>query len=44
MQQPEAYVGNIASAMDENGRVVNPDTQKFFKAYLEAFIAWMNKF
>jgi len=44
MQQPEAYVGNIASVMDENGKVVNPDTQKFFKAYLEAFIAWMNKF
>lgn len=44
MQQPEAYVGGISSVLDENGKVVNEDTQKFLKAYADAYIDWINKF
>ncbi len=44
MQQPEAYVGNIVSALDENDQIADPDTQKFLKDCLDAFINWLNTF
>lgn len=44
LQQPEAYIGNVTSLLDESGKLVNEDTQKFLNAYTEAFLAWVNKF
>lgn len=44
MQQPEAYIGNIMASLDEDGKVVKEDTQRFLKGYMEAFIAWVNRF
>lgn len=44
LQQPEAYIGNVMSLLDENGNVVNEDTKKFLQFYIDAFIKWINKF
>jgi chromate reductase, NAD(P)H dehydrogenase (quinone) len=43
MQQPEAYVGGIASAFDAEGNVKIEGTQDFFKTFMEAFAAWIEK-
>ncbi|MDR0847373.1 MAG: NAD(P)H-dependent oxidoreductase [Lactobacillales bacterium] len=44
MQQPEAYIGNVVSVLDENGKVVNEGTDGFLKLIADSFIAWVNKF
>lgn len=44
LQQPEAYVGHIMSSLDDDGQVVNEDTQKFLQSYVEKFTAWVDKF
>ena len=44
MQQPEAYIGNIMGILDEGGNVINEDTKKFLQGYVNAYIAWINKF
>jgi chromate reductase len=44
MQQPEAYIGNIHTIMDENGKINNPDSIQFLKNFLQAFEAWVNRF
>ncbi len=41
MQQPEAYLGDIASAIDENGKLVAERTISFLDSYLEAFAKWV---
>lgn len=42
MQQPEAYLGDIASALDENGRLVTERTVSFVDNYIKAFTKWVN--
>src|SRR5471032_676435 len=37
MQQPEAYIGGVASLFDEAGNVTNDDTKKFFATIMRAF-------
>ncbi|MDF2804219.1 MAG: NADPH-dependent oxidoreductase [Anaerocolumna sp.] len=44
LQQPEAYIGNVMSLLDDTGNVVNEDTKKFLQTYVNAFISWTNKF
>lgn len=44
LQQPEAYIGNVMSLLDENGNLVNEDTKKFLQIYVDAFLNWRNKF
>lgn len=43
MQQPEAYVGNVADLLDENGKLKNPGTRDFLKSFTDAFAAWIDK-
>lgn len=43
MQQPEAYIGNVADLLDDNGRLKKDDTRKFLKSFTDAFEAWIGK-
>lgn len=42
MQQPEAYVGNVMSSLDEKGDVAAPGLQDFLKQYMDAFVRWVD--
>ncbi|WP_099205047.1 NADPH-dependent FMN reductase [Scatolibacter rhodanostii] len=44
LQQPEAYIGSVHTLLNENGEVVNEDTQKHLQAYVAAFEKWVEKF
>jgi chromate reductase len=44
LQQPEAYIGGAATLFDENGNLVNESTKTFFKKFLDAFLAFSDKF
>jgi len=44
LQQPEAYIGNVMSLLDEKGTLVNEDTKNFLNSYVNAFTAWVEKF
>jgi chromate reductase len=41
MPQPEAYVGGAATLFDRDGKLTNPDTEKFLKNFLAAFEKWI---
>lgn len=43
MQQPEAYVGNAAKLFNETGELVDETSRKFFKSFIDAFAAWMDR-
>ena len=43
MQQPEAYIGNVADLLDENGKLKKDDTKAFLKSFTDAFAAWIDK-
>ena len=43
MQQPEAYIGNVADLLDDNGKLKKDDTRKFLKAFTDAFADWNDK-
>lgn len=42
LQQPEAYIGNIANLVDENGKIVER-TLSFFQTILDAYLDFLNK-
>ncbi len=42
LQQPEAYIGNVASLLDEKGTVTNEETKEFLQQYVEAFAKWVD--
>lgn len=42
LQQPEAYIGNVTSVLDEKGKVVNENTKAFLQKYMDAFVKWVN--
>lgn len=42
LQQPEAYIGNVASLLDEKGAVTNERTKEFLQQYVNAFVTWVN--
>ncbi|MGG7058922.1 NADPH-dependent FMN reductase [Clostridium nigeriense] len=44
LQQPEAYIGNVIELLDEKGVLVNENTKNFLKSYVDAFVAWVEKF
>lgn len=44
LQQPEAYIGNVTTLLDESGNLVDEGTKGFFKAYVDAFAKWVEKF
>jgi chromate reductase, NAD(P)H dehydrogenase (quinone) len=41
LQQPEAYVGNVAGLLDATGEVSNDGTRDFLAAFMTAFAAWI---
>ncbi|GAB1716119.1 MAG: NADPH-dependent FMN reductase [Nitrobacter sp.] len=41
LQQPEAYVGGIGDAFDENGELVKASLREFLETYVNAFAAWV---
>ena len=42
LQQPEAYVGDIASCLNDRGEVTDEATQKHLKQFMEAFAKWVD--
>ena len=43
MQQPEAYIGNVATLFDPQGKLANDSTRDFLRKYMEAFAAWVER-
>ena len=43
LQQPEAYVGNAATLVDDSGRVTVDATRDFLANYMKTFAAWIEK-
>ena len=43
MQQPEAYIGNVADLLDDDGKLKKDDTRKFLKDFMDAFADWIEK-
>ena len=43
LQQPEAYVGGVATLFRPDGSLASEGTQKFFQAFMAAFAAWIEK-
>ena len=41
MQSPEAYVGNVASLLDDKGQLVKPETREFLGKFLKSFESWI---
>ena len=41
MQQPEAYVGSVASLLDDKGALLKPETREFLAKFLQAFEKWI---
>lgn len=42
MQQPEAYIGEVASIFDDNGVITDERTQKFLQTFANSFADWIN--
>ena len=43
MQQPEAYIGHVASLLDNEGKLTNDGTRDFLRKFMEHFAAWIQK-
>jgi chromate reductase len=43
LQQPEAYVGNVATLFGPDGDFVNDGTRTFFKSFIDAFAALIER-
>ena len=43
LQQPEAYVGQAATLFDAEGKLANEGTREFFRAFITAFAAWIER-
>ncbi len=43
LQQPEAYVGNTGALFDPDGHLVNEQTEAFFKSFVDAFSALVER-
>ena len=43
LQQPEAYVGGAATLFGPDGALVNPATESFFRSFIEAFAALIER-
>jgi len=44
LQQPEVYLGGVASLVDAEGNVLKDETKKFLTTFLDAFAVWIDKF
>jgi len=43
IQQPEAYIGNSADLLDENGKIKDEGTVKFLQSFVDAFVELIKK-
>jgi chromate reductase len=43
LAQPEAYVANVASALDAQGQLANDATREHLRKFVEAFAAWIER-
>jgi len=43
MQQPEAYIGNVATLFDKDGNFNNKGTEDFLRKFMDAFVIWVGK-
>ena len=43
VQQPEAYIGNSAGLLDENGKINNEETVQFLQTVVNAFVELIQK-
>ena len=41
MQQPEAYVGNVAQLLGEDGTISDRPTAEFLQSFVDAFVQWI---
>ncbi|MEH7523073.1 NAD(P)H-dependent oxidoreductase [Bacillus sp. JJ1503] len=44
VQQPEAYIGNVAALLDENGKVKDEGTIKFLQSFVDAFVDLIKRY
>lgn len=44
MPQPEAYIGNVASVFDAQGKLANEGTAKYLADFMQAFAKWIARF
>lgn len=42
LQQPEAYIGGVANVFDENGRLINKQTEAFLADFLAQYTGWVH--
>jgi chromate reductase len=43
MQQPEVYLSNVTTLLDEQGNLVKDDTKAFLRGFLEAFAKFIRR-
>jgi chromate reductase len=43
MQQPEAYISNVASLLDEQGKLIDTSTKEFLQRFANSFAHWVEK-
>lgn len=43
MQAPEAYLGHIDTAFDENGNLTNERTREFLQKFMVSYATWVDK-
>jgi chromate reductase, NAD(P)H dehydrogenase (quinone) len=41
MQQPEAYIGNVATLFDTSGVLINEGTREFLQKFMDSFASWV---
>ena len=41
MQMPEAYIGNVNTLIDNEGKITKEDTIKFLQTFMNAFADWV---
>lgn len=44
MQQPEAYVSNVAKLLDADGKLTADSTRDFLRTFASAFAEWVERF
>lgn len=44
VQQPEAYMANVATLLDENGKINNEETVQFLQSFVDSFVDLIKKY
>lgn len=42
MPQPEAYIGGADRLFDADGKLVNEETRKFLRGFMQSYAAWVS--